>query len=139
MGKTQYDTRTDAVIYGCDATASFTPADWIRLAMAALDQAGVSAIGQAAVRQALWGRYGGGDEAVDIAAVLDGAPQATPPTLGIAINALQDELVACARRGDARADVERVADMGLQQLGMAPGDRCSVVPRMTRAAFRVSS
>ena len=41
MGKTQYDTRTDAVIYGCDETADFTADDWQRLAAAALDQAGV--------------------------------------------------------------------------------------------------
>jgi hypothetical protein len=40
--KTQYDTRTDAVIYGCDATRDFTQADWARLASAALDQAGLA-------------------------------------------------------------------------------------------------
>ena len=40
--KIQYDERTDAVVYGCPATATFTPADWVRLALAALSQADVT-------------------------------------------------------------------------------------------------
>jgi hypothetical protein len=38
--KVQYDEWTDVVIYG-DATKNFTEGGWIRLASAALDQAGV--------------------------------------------------------------------------------------------------
>jgi hypothetical protein len=39
--KTQYTPNVDAVLYGRDV-ARFTPADWCTLALAALDQAGVS-------------------------------------------------------------------------------------------------
>lgn len=38
----QYGAKTDAVVYGCDETADFESEDWIRLALAALDQAGVT-------------------------------------------------------------------------------------------------
>ena len=38
--KTQYDEKTDAVIYGA-ATKDLVEHDWVRLAVAALDQAGV--------------------------------------------------------------------------------------------------
>lgn len=37
-----YGKRIDSVVYGCDATSDYTREDWIRLALAALDQAGVS-------------------------------------------------------------------------------------------------
>lgn len=37
-----YGKRIDSVVYDCDATNDFTREDWIRLALAALDQAGVS-------------------------------------------------------------------------------------------------
>jgi hypothetical protein len=66
----QYDTRTDAVVYGCDATRDFTHEDWIRLAMAALDQAGLDAAEQAVVRHALGSRSGGH---VDVAGITFGA------------------------------------------------------------------
>lgn len=39
--RTQYDPGTDAIIYGSDTTG-FGSNEWIRLAMAALDQAGLS-------------------------------------------------------------------------------------------------
>lgn len=35
-----YGARIDAVVYGCAATADYTREDWLRLALAALDQAG---------------------------------------------------------------------------------------------------
>ena len=37
-----YGPRTDALVYEQSVTADYTRADWIRLALAALDQAGVS-------------------------------------------------------------------------------------------------
>lgn len=37
-----YGARVDAVVYGCPATADYTREDWIRLALAALDQADVT-------------------------------------------------------------------------------------------------
>lgn len=37
-----YGHRVDGVVYGCDETRGYTRADWLRLALAALDQAGVS-------------------------------------------------------------------------------------------------
>lgn len=39
----QYSHRIDAVIYGADVTRDFSKSDWFELAMAALDQAGLSA------------------------------------------------------------------------------------------------
>ena len=39
---TGYGQRVNDVIYKTDATATFTREDWIRLALAALDQAGVT-------------------------------------------------------------------------------------------------
>lgn len=53
---TRYDATTDAVVYDCDRTASFTPADWARLALAALDQAGVSPEQLARAHRAARGR-----------------------------------------------------------------------------------
>lgn len=41
-GQTQYDEKTDKVIYDTSITAGFTTEDWLRLALAALDQAGVT-------------------------------------------------------------------------------------------------
>lgn len=41
-GQTQYDEKTDPVIYGSPVTADFTREDWLRLALAALDQAGIT-------------------------------------------------------------------------------------------------
>jgi hypothetical protein len=39
---TGYGNRVDDVVYHSDATATYTREDWIRLALASLDQAGVS-------------------------------------------------------------------------------------------------
>lgn len=47
-----YGERVDAVVYGSPATADYTPADWARLALAALDQAGLSRHEQERVRGA---------------------------------------------------------------------------------------
>lgn len=44
--KAQYDSKTDAVIYGSSLTSDFTREDWIRLALAALDQAGLDKVTQ---------------------------------------------------------------------------------------------
>ena len=46
-----YGPRVDAVVYGSSATASYTRADWIALAIAALDQAGASVEVQGEVRE----------------------------------------------------------------------------------------
>lgn len=45
----QYDATTDKVIYDSQSTVGFTHADWLRLAIAALDQAGCSKALQLAV------------------------------------------------------------------------------------------
>jgi hypothetical protein len=37
-----YGPNVDSVVYGCDATRTYTRGDWIALALAALDQAGVT-------------------------------------------------------------------------------------------------
>ena len=42
MDREQYGRRIDAGVYGCDAPHDYTRADWIKLALAALDQAGVN-------------------------------------------------------------------------------------------------
>lgn len=38
----QYGQRIDAVVYGSEKTATYTREDWVRLALAALDQADVT-------------------------------------------------------------------------------------------------
>jgi hypothetical protein len=44
--RVQYDPKTDAVVYG-DVTKDFTKEDWVRLALACLDQAGIHDFDQA--------------------------------------------------------------------------------------------
>jgi hypothetical protein len=51
--KVQYSERVDAVIYGAYAIAYFEQRDWIALALAALDQAGVLANDVLAIQQRL--------------------------------------------------------------------------------------
>ncbi len=63
--KTQYDPKTDAVIYGCDATSNFTGEDWRRLALAALDQAGELPV-TATMRDAWRAMYAGAFAALNI-------------------------------------------------------------------------
>lgn len=50
MSKINYSEKIDPAIYG-EATKGFTKEDWIELAIAALDQAGVSAEGQRLIRE----------------------------------------------------------------------------------------
>ena len=42
QGRGGYWPTASTVVYECDATSEFTRADWIALAVAALDQAGVT-------------------------------------------------------------------------------------------------
>ena len=49
--KVQYDEKTDAIIYNLDSTDKFTREDWVRLACAALDQAGLSLTAQFEVQR----------------------------------------------------------------------------------------
>lgn len=46
-----YDPKTDAIVFGFNATVDFTEADWARLALAALDQAGLTQVRQRHVRE----------------------------------------------------------------------------------------
>lgn len=41
QGRGGYRESASLVVYGCDTTANYTRADWVGLALAALDQAGI--------------------------------------------------------------------------------------------------
>ena len=53
----QYDTKTDHVIYDTDAIGEFEDADFVRLAMACIDQAGIAQHRQAKIAAILREQY----------------------------------------------------------------------------------
>lgn len=55
----QYDETTDRIVYGLPAASGLDRTAWLRLALACLDQAGLSAAEQQHVRAAMASREGG--------------------------------------------------------------------------------